>query len=60
MSSSYALNWLSLGILQHLVLLKDRGDMRVDNWTFVDTAFLTQIDSYNIVKFGIPYAGQPL
>jgi len=34
--------------------------MRVDNWTFVDTAFLTQSNSHNIVKFGTPYAGQPL
>jgi hypothetical protein len=32
--------------------------MRFDNCTFVDTTFLPQNDSYNIVKFDTPYAGQ--
>jgi hypothetical protein len=34
--------------------------MEVRNTAYVDRAFLTQSDPYNIVKFGTPYAVQPV
>ena len=39
---------------------KTRRDVTVENRTCVHTAFLTQNDPCNILKYGTSYAGQPV
>ena len=39
---------------------KTRRGLTVENWTCVHTAFLTQNDFCNILKYGTSYARQPV